>query len=225
MAFQPRNNSFRKPQTSAAANPTLPKVGRLTLKGVRLSFPKLFTPSQVSDASKPTYSATFLIPKDTPEGKAQAQAVNAAMSAVAKQIWGDQIPKLKPEKLALRDGDQETWDGYEGCWYVNARNPKRVPVVDRDGQTPLVESDGKIYGGCYVNAVVTIWAQNNSYGQRINATLEAVQFVREGEPFGSGAPRGESFFTDLTAEETTGGLHAADLNDSGFDDNQEEDLI
>lgn len=212
MAFRP-SGTTSAPTAGPSASPNGPKVGRLTLKNVRLSFPKLFTASQVSEQSKPTFSATFLIEKETPEGKALAAQVKAAMMAVAKEIWGDNIPKLKPEKLAMRDGDQETWDGYPGTWYVNARNPKRVPVVDKDGRTPIVESDDKIYGGCYVNAVVTIWAQNNSFGQRINATLEAVQLAADGEPFGARTPAAESFFEDLTA---VGTGKTPDLGDEGF---------
>jgi hypothetical protein len=36
-----------------------------------------------------------------------------------------------------------------------------------------------------VNAVIRIWFQDNEHGQRINASLEAVQFLRKGEAFGA----------------------------------------
>lgn len=198
MAFNPGNASQSSPAPAARSSQT-PKVGRINLKNVRLSFPHLFKPKAVSEGGKATYSATFLIPKDTPEGVALAREVQASMAAVARELWGENIPKLKSEKLCLRDGDDETWDGYENCFYVNARNPNRVQVVDRN-LSPIVESDDKLYGGCYVNGVITIWAQNNSYGQRINATLEAVQFVRDGDPFGSKKPSASEFFSDLSSE-------------------------
>jgi hypothetical protein len=38
-----------------------------------------------------------------------------------------------------------------------------------------------------VNAIVTLWPQNNQYGKRINALLDGVQFNRDGDPFGDGA--------------------------------------
>jgi hypothetical protein len=31
-----------------------------------------------------------------------------------------------------------------------------------------------------------VWAQDNQYGKRINAALRAVQFVKDGAPFGEG---------------------------------------
>jgi len=50
----------------------------------------------------------------------------------------------------------------------------------------LTENDNRIYAGCYVNAIVVLWAQNNNYGKRINANLLGVQFVADGSPFGDG---------------------------------------
>ena len=58
-------------------------------------------------------------------------------------------------------------------------------VINRD-KTPITEDDNVVYAGCYVNAIITLWAQNNSYGKRVNAQLDGVQFVRDGEPFGDG---------------------------------------
>ena len=53
-------------------------------------------------------------------------------------------------------------------------------------KTPLTEDDNVIYGGCYVNAIIELWAQDNNYGKRINANLLGVQFHKDGEPFGGG---------------------------------------
>jgi len=38
-----------------------------------------------------------------------------------------------------------------------------------------------------------LWAQNNQYGKRINAQLDGVQFVRDGDPFGDGAVGVDAF--------------------------------
>jgi hypothetical protein len=34
--------------------------------------------------------------------------------------------------------------------------------------------------------VVELWAQDNQYGKRINASLGGVQFAKDGESFGGG---------------------------------------
>ena len=57
-------------------------------------------------------------------------------------------------------------------------------MIDRD-KTPLTEEDGKIYSGCYVNAIVELWSMNNEYGKRICGNLLGVQFFRDGEAFAS----------------------------------------
>ena len=86
----------------------------------------------------------------------------------------------------MRDGDEVEYDGYAGCFSLKASTKKRPIVVNKD-KTPLVEEDGKPYGGCYVNATVDFWVQNNAYGKRVNSTLLAVQFFKDGEPFADGA--------------------------------------
>jgi hypothetical protein len=73
-------------------------------------------------------------------------------------------------------------------------------VVDRD-RTPLTASDGKPYAGCFVNAVVELWAQDNQYGKRINASLGGVQFAADGDAFGGGGVRTEADdFDDLSVD-------------------------
>ena len=73
------------------------------------------------------------------------------------------------------------------------RQRDRVPVIDRD-TTPLMPVDGKPYGGCYVDVSVDIWAQDNSWGKRINGKLRWVQFRSDGDAFSGGAPASESEF-------------------------------
>ena len=69
--------------------------------------------------------------------------------------------------------------------FISARCDRRPQVVGRD-MSSLVEGDGILYAGCYVNATVRLWAQDNKFGKRINAQLRAVQFVKEGSRFGEG---------------------------------------
>jgi hypothetical protein len=66
-------------------------------------------------------------------------------------------------------------------------------------KTPLTEADGKPYAGCYVNASIELWAQDNNYGKRVNASLGGVQFARDGDAFAGGGAASEDEFDDLTA--------------------------
>ena len=151
---------------------------KIKLQNVRLSFPSLFRKA-VFSGKETKFEATFLIDKET-----QAEKVKEIQEAINKKLKSDlQGAKLSPEKLCMKDGDEISYDGYAGNWSLKASNNKRPMVIDRD-KTPLTEDDDKLYAGCYVNAVVELWAQNNNFGKRINANLLGVQFVKDGEPFG-----------------------------------------
>lgn len=182
----------------------------VTLKNVRISFAHIFRPQQFQNGEgDPKYNATFLIPKENTKAVA---AVKAALRAAAVGKWGDTLPSLKADRICLRDGDGEgERPEYAHCYYLPASNARRPVVVDRD-RSPLVEEDGRPYSGCYVNVVVNLWAQDNKYGKRLNASLEAVQFVRDGEAFGRRPINPESAFDDL-GEETDDGDEGAPWSD------------
>ena len=175
---------------------------QITLLNVRLSFAQLFEAKTVNGEGKPAYSASFLIdPKDP-----QIAVVNAAIETVAKDKWGAKADAtLKAmrtaDKTCLHSGDlKSNYDGFEGMLYISSRNAMRPLVIDVD-KSPLVESDGKPYSGCFVNCSVELWAQDNNYGKRINATLMGVQFFKDGESFSGGGVASEDDFDDLTADD------------------------
>ena len=180
---------------------------KLKLSNLRLAFPQLFEAKTVNGEGKPAFSATLLIKPTDP----QVKAINAAIDAVAKEKWGakaDAILKQlrAADKTALHDGDMKsTYDGFEGMLYVSARNAVRPTVLDRD-KAPLVAADGKPYAGCYVNAVLELWAQDNAFGRRVNATLMGVQFHGDGDAFAGGGAASDDDFDDVTAGATADDL-------------------
>jgi len=152
----------------------------IKLKNVRLSFPSLFKKA-VFNGDETKFEATFLLNKET-----HADAIKEIEKAMSDKIKGDlKGSKIGADKLCIKDGDDFSYDGYAGCMSLKASNGKRPLVIDKD-KSPLTEDDNKIYSGCYVNANVELWAQNNAYGKRINATLLGVQFSKAGDPFGEG---------------------------------------
>ncbi|WP_278852000.1 DUF2815 family protein [Parasutterella excrementihominis] len=169
----------------------------------RLSFEHIFVPDS-SNGSAPAYSATVLLPK----GDAQIQKIREEIQRVATEKWKDKAPGLlkslfATEKLCLRDGDNKEYDGYAGMMYVTSRNKARPTVVDRRCN-PVTEADGLVYSGCYVNARIELWAQDNANGKRVNAKLLGIQFVRDGDAFGAGsAPARPTDFPDLGDDEAT----------------------
>lgn len=177
---------------------------KVQIRTVRLAFPNLFEPSSI-EGSDPKYNAKFIIPSNHP----QIAELEKAMLEVAKGKWGakgqqvfDNLTKAgkKPEvgfvKEPYKNRDGDAYDGFEGAYYVTASNKARPLIIDGD-RTPLTQADGKPYAGCYVNAIVEFWAQDNSFGRAIRATLKGVQFVRDGDAFGGGAPASVDEFDDL----------------------------
>lgn len=172
-------------------------LGRVMLKNVRLAFPSLFEPSTFGEGD-PAYQATFIIAGDDP----QVAAINKAIDAVAREKWGAKadanLKALRATgKVALKSGDEKSqYDGFEGNWFIAPRSKTRPTIVDEQ-RAPLSERDGKMYAGCYVNASLDIWVQDNGYGKRINASLRGVQFLRDGEAFGGGRPASADEFDEV----------------------------
>ena len=91
----------------------------------------------------------------------------------------------------------------EGSMAIKGGSNRRPTVIDRD-KSPLVEDDNKLYAGCYVNCVLELWFQDNSYGKRINCNLLGVQFAKDGESFGAGPVDASDDFADISDDEMLG---------------------
>lgn len=181
------------------------------LNNVRLSYPHLFQPNKFdpSDTKSPAkFRATFLLAADHPD----MAKLKAAITQEAKNLWkekaGQVIASIKdnPNKYPiLQDGNKKGGDGYEGNWSVAASHTMRPRIVDRDGKTPLVEADARPYAGCFVNAVIDVAAMTKM-GNGVYGYLKGVQFVKDGDAFGGGAPLAEDAFAPLddTGDTTSG---------------------
>ena len=156
-------------------------MAKIKLQGVRLSFPSLFRKA-VFQGEETKYEATLLLDKEK-HADTIAEINEAIKKGIADNFKGAKIPA---DKICFKDGDTIDYDVYAGCMSIKAANNKRPMVIDRD-KSPLTEDDNKIYAGCYVNAVIEFWFQNNGFGKRVNANLLGVQFFKDGEPFGDNA--------------------------------------
>ncbi len=181
-------------------------IGRITLKNVRLAFPNLWEPTTVNNEGKPRFGASFLIAADDP----QIADIEAKMKAVAEAKWTGKDKAGKPawlaiyngmektDKLALHDGDSKSqYDGYAGNMFISAASQENNPptVWDRD-KTQLSSKSGRPYAGCYVDASVEFWAQDNAFGKRINAQLRGVRFWAHGDAFSAARPADADEFED-----------------------------
>jgi hypothetical protein len=166
----------------------------------------LFEMSTPEGGGEPKFSSSFVFPRD----HAAVAALSAMIMKVANDKWGakagEVLTMLKAaDKLAVHDGDAKAnYAGYAGNLYINASNKVKPLVVDADPKRVLTAMDGKPYSGCYVNAIIELWAQDNKYGKRVNASLAGVQFVRDGERLASGGIASSNDFAPIPGSETGG---------------------
>lgn len=175
------------------------------LKRVLIAFPDLFEAKAYAGGGEAKFKGAFLVGKDDPQLKELQQAIDN----VGAEKWGEKWPAYRKtmiaeRKLCLGDGESKAqYDGYEGRMFLNASSKSRPSVVAAD-KTPLVREDGLLLnGGAVVNAGISLWAQDNQFGKRINAELKGVQYVKEGENWGGGSSLDDDFFDD-EAETTAG---------------------
>lgn len=180
----------------------MPKV---KLQDVRIAFCRSIWPGaaeQYQGKGVARHSATFLIEP----GSANDKAIRAGILEAAKEKWTKpgqaekQVEGMKgnTNKFCYQNGDMKDYDGFQGMMYIasHRKDSDGAPLVINRNKAPLTQADGVIFGGCYVNATVDIYAQDGE-NSGIRSGLLAIQFNRIGDSFG-GAGKGKSDdFDDL----------------------------
>lgn len=156
----------------------------------RLSFPRLDKPKAFQPGQDPRFEATFLGDPSNSKHAEQIARLKSEAGRIAREFWGAKFDEVKTQikQRHLGNGNEKSYDGYKGMVYVATHNTTRPTIVDRR-RNPVQPGDPQWpYGGCYVNATVTLWTQDNQYGKAINVNLRAIQFVKDGQAFGGAAP-------------------------------------
>jgi hypothetical protein len=184
------------------------------LSNVRLSFPKLIeavAPPTTPNAAK-KFSADLIMPPNHPDLAKFMEHVGAVAAAKWKEQAGPILQLLQSDRRLrcwgngnekIKSTTLKPYEGYEGMTYIAASmNEDRPPVMVRPDGSACDNSNTmerttlarKMYGGCYVNAMVSCWPQDNQFGRGLRCNLLALQFLRDGDPFGDVAPDVEGVF-------------------------------
>lgn len=169
---------------------------KMILKNVRLSYAHIFQPSKFDESQDAKYSATFIIPKDHPQVAELKRALyEAGQEKFGSEFSGNGWPR--GYTCGLKDADTDTNSmgevlseknpAYAGCYIIDANNSRRPIAIDRR-KAAVTEEDDVIYSGCYVNASLGLGGY--TYGKikkGVKAYLNGVQFVADGERFGTDA--------------------------------------
>lgn len=158
-------------------NEILPSI---KLNRVRLSYPSLFHVKVWDDSGKPgKYEATFILDKE--KHQKEIDAINHQINLHFEKLKVSRN-KVKADHICLKDGDLTDKEEYQNSYTIKATSLNRFPIVNKDGITPVYESDEVFYGGCYVSAYIDLWTYikpNNG----VACNLRAIQFVADGDTF------------------------------------------
>lgn len=174
----------------------------------QLSFPALAKPETPPNSTRKRYSASILVDKDS---KWHTDIINA-MKEVGKAKWGEKFNDKMWRRITsdakqcfYTDGELKDYSGYDGKFVAAAHTnlPAERPSCFNQRREKLgdEEIERLFYPGCYVYAIISIWAQDNQHGTAIRASLSGIQFAKDGERFSSVKVADESAFDVLEEAE------------------------
>ena len=176
---------------------------RFRLDNVRVDWPELFVGKQFNGEGKFRCGATLILGPDHPQYK----QVNAAIEEAAKVKFKDKAAAVlkvarAKDNICLRDGDMKAAksEGYAGNFYISANCAggdteaacAKPTVYDAQRNKVTEASKNPIYRGCYVNALIEVYADNR-FGEGVFCKLVGIQFNRDGDAFGSAPARADDF--------------------------------
>lgn len=175
----------------------------IRLESVRISYPHIYTPSAFEEGDPKKFSAKFLLDPSDPNHAAKIKEIKLEAAKLMREEFGPDFKAAGLKGVCFADGNTRVDDqgdvkeGYADMWVIGASEFTRTAVANRTGD-PVVEGEPQApYGGCYVNATITLWTQNNKWGKRINANLRGTQFVKDGDAFGRAPISAEDEFEAL----------------------------
>jgi hypothetical protein len=184
-------------------------MSEIRLVKVRIAFPALDKPEAFGEG-EPAYQGKLIIAPKSENSK----AILAALKAAAKEQWKDKADSVydmlkEDKKLCYTETTYrskktgEPYAGFDGMHALSTRNRKQPTIWDKFGKQVLDPRDIKamIYSGCYIHAKINIWAQDNKWGRRLNATLLGAMFAMDGEAFSGASPATAEDFKDLAVSE------------------------
>lgn len=174
--------------------------GQVTLLGWILSYPHLKEAHLPPGGTNKRFGAEFRLPKDHPDVDAELKKVQDEINAIKKEKEKGKV-KIFSSDICLKDGD--TWekakDDQKGHWILSAnRNESQErPRLLYKGKIDCPENEitKTFYPGCIVNAKVGIYHTEKGGGHKIPASLELIQFAKNGTRLGGGG--GQASADDL----------------------------
>jgi hypothetical protein len=165
------------------------EIAGILIENGRLSFDDLYEPTASVEGGRLKYRCNIIIDPTTDTGKRNIKKIENLIRQVELEKFKKSPATYKTDdRKCFVDGDScvnqktgEVYDGYAGMAILKAAN------------------DNKTYAGCYCNFFIRIYAVSGADkgGNGLFASLETVQFVKDGEPFGGAPVDPKSVFKNL----------------------------
>lgn len=169
---RPRSNVA--PKTPPIAMCKVCENGDIILPLCRLQYPALDAPKDYQGDGRDKYRATFIFP-------------DSADLTALEEIIAEKMKDLRITKLThppIRDDKDNAEAGFNpGTRFANASSKFKPRLFDVSKNEIGAEF---FYPGCYVRPRVNVYAWTNFKPNGVGVGLQAIQFVRDGEPLSSG---------------------------------------
>lgn len=182
---------------------------KLMIPGLRIGFAALWKPEAFAEG-EPAYQAAVIIPPKHPI-VAKIDATYLDLATKDKKWGAGSAEKAKKMiEACMKDRKKSAWqkeeytndegtpyDGFDGSFYIRARNEVQPLLLGADGEEVTRTQGGSPYSGCYANVQVDLWLQANSFGKGMRCKLLGVMFAKDGDAFAGGARADKSDFQSL----------------------------
>jgi len=191
----------------------------IRLTDARIAFAhSLWVPGSAMEGGIPKYNCDYLVVpgcvverRDVSGRWVPTTLDDAQLMVAAEAFKGDTkrakawFDTLDNRQKSVRDGNKnldkagDVRPGFEGIWYVHATSVKHMPVRDARGAVVATQAESPVYSGCYVQAVISLYANTQPAKKGVFASLCGTMFRKDGDAFGGGRAATDSDF-DAVAE-------------------------
>lgn len=152
--------------------------GTINIMDVRASYPHIDKMWRKNEKDTLAYSITGILPVAT------HQPAIDLLNEVAMDILKDRNKgaDIKDDAKFIRDGKPTKKPEYADAWIVASRETEKPTVLhpDKSEMESPEEIKSTIKAGYFIDLLIQPWWQDNEHGKRVNASLRAVRFRREG---------------------------------------------
>lgn len=199
---------------------------------VRLSYANIAKPKAFKEGDEPSYNATLLIPKDSPDVAKIKAALKALYDANAQSTFkrGEKVLPFGSDKLwnPLRDGDEwleehPSAKEYEGCYFLKASARNMPGIYDKDKQE-ILNVDQEIYSGVFARAAIQGYVFNKEGNIGYGFFLNSLMKIKDGDRLGGNNSSPDDFddedtetndFDDFASDTNSGEYTETDVQKAG----------